>query len=384
MVRPAAPPRALDALGHVTYSGAMALALSRPGDRVTHDPAAPVVLVGGYGTVGRELALLLREHWPELPLTLMGRRPQAGAALARELGAEVAQLDLGSPSALTLRARAVITLVNDAEDRVLRACLESGTPFVDITRWTARVARAAALAAAAGTRAPVVLASGWMGGIVPWVAGTLAREAGGSDAIEVGILYDLADRAGEDAIEYMDRMGIPFEITRDGQTRTVVPLTEPARLLEGGRSHTLLRIDTPEQWTLPLTLAVRTAETRIGFSSELATWGLRALRWSGFFCWARGPRLRGLRRALLRSSGAGGRALVRVRAARAERSAELTLVDARGQARLTALGALRALERALGLDGQPPPAGAAFPELWPGDAARWLRERGVDVRAAGS
>ena len=117
-------------------------------------PEGPVVLVGGYGVVGSEVARMLRARHPALPLVLAGRTPGRGEALAGEVGAEVLAVDLSGPAPLDFSARAVVALVNDPADRLLRACMRAGIPYVDITRWTARVQQALALVAVEPPRAP--------------------------------------------------------------------------------------------------------------------------------------------------------------------------------------------------------------------------------------
>jgi saccharopine dehydrogenase-like NADP-dependent oxidoreductase len=340
-----------------------------------------VVLAGGYGVVGAEVARMLRARHPSLPLVLAGRTPSRGEALAAEVGASLHAMDLSGPSPLDFSARAVVALVNDPVDRLLRACLRAGIPLVDITRWTARVQQALAVVAVEPPRAPVVLASGWMGGVTPLVGAALASELGSASAIDTSILYDPADRAGEDSIEFMDRMHVAFEVTEEGRRRVVEPLTEARRVELAGRRHRVLRLDTPEQLTLPLVLGARTVSTRIGFTDESATIAFQALQGLGLFHLFRGERFRGLRRALLRGSNKGGQAVVRIEVSSPEGSRTLTLVDARGQAHLTAAGATLALERALGLDGDAPPQGVVFPEQTPSPerALAALRSLGVEL-----
>lgn len=350
-------------------------------DALRHAPEGAVVLAGGYGVVGAEAARMLRARHPSLPLVLAGRTPSRGEALAAEVGASLHAMDLSGPSPLGFSARAVVALVNDPQDRLLRACLQAGIPFVDITRWTARVQQALAVAAVEPPRAAVVLASGWMGGLIPLVGAALARELGTASAIDTSILYDLADRAGEDSIEFMDRMHVAFEVMEEGRRRVVEPLTGARKVELAGRPHRVVRLDTPEQLTLPLVLGARTVSTRIGFTDESATLALQALQGLGLFHLLRGERFRGLRRALLRGSGKGGRAVVRIEVSSGEAFRAITLVDARGQAHLTAAGATLALERALGLDGDAPPQGVAFPEQTPSPerALAALRSLGVEL-----
>lgn len=56
--------------------------------------SGPVLIAGGYGLVGGQVAELLRERHPELPLALGGRRPEVAGPLARRLGASAVGLDV--------------------------------------------------------------------------------------------------------------------------------------------------------------------------------------------------------------------------------------------------------------------------------------------------
>jgi saccharopine dehydrogenase-like NADP-dependent oxidoreductase len=335
------------------------------------EPGLPtVLLVGGYGLVGAEVATLLRRRHPGLGLMLGGRRPEGGEALARGLGrAARVRIDVSSPDplreALSLaRPDLVVTVVNDPADRVLLAAVREGLAVVDITRWTARLHRALVALAGENLRAPVVLASGWMAGLASLVAAQAAQRVGGAERIYLDILYGMADRSGPDSIAYMDRLALPFEAMRDGVEVSVLPLTE-GRVsgFAGGRRATTWRLDTPELSTLPASLGASTVETRIAFDSALATFALVAMQRIGLLALLQRPRFTGLRRALLHTSGPGAPAFFRVEAARARSTLRIDVADAKGQAHLTAVGALLSIERALALDGAPPLAARVhFPE----------------------
>ncbi|WP_372411399.1 saccharopine dehydrogenase [Streptomyces luteireticuli] len=348
-------------------------------DDLHHDPDGPVLIVGGYGTVGTELTRLAARSWP---LLLAGRTPGRGRALANEVGAAVRRWDLDAPEPFSAKPRAVVGTVNDPDDRVLRAALRGGVPYVDITRWTARLQRALALTAVTPPTAPVLLSSGWMGGIGSLVAAALADRVGGAAAVEIAVRYDLRDRAGADSVEFMDRLGLDYEVTEGGRRRLVTPLSGAGRVTIGGHRTMVARIDTPEQFTLPLALGADTAVTRIGFSTNTSTAALLALKQTGFFRWGRGDRFRSLRRSLLHSPGEGGTALMRVDV-RGRNGQRRTAVvrDPAGQAHLTAVGALLGLRRVLGEDGAAASAGASFPESVPEPRlVLWaLEEAGVTV-----
>ncbi len=344
----------------------MTYSVGMDNDQLVHDPDGPVLLVGGYGTVGAELARVVAGRWP---LLLVGRSPEKARELCGELGAEARRWDLGDPVPFRASVRAVVGVVNDPDDRVLRATLDGGVPYVDVTRWTSRVQRAAALASlgpdGARASAPVLLSSGWMGGVVPLVAAALAERLGGADRVETAIRYDLADRAGVDSVEFMDRLGIDFEVREGGRAAAVAPLTSTRTLTIGEHRTKVARIDTPEQFTLPLTLGARTVTARIGFSSTASTSVLVALGRVGFFRHARGERWRPVRQRLLYAPGEGGTAALRVEVEGPRGVLSATVTDPGGQARLTAVGALMGLRRVLGADGAPARPGLAFPESHP-------------------
>ncbi|MFE0377704.1 saccharopine dehydrogenase [Streptomyces inhibens] len=348
-------------------------------DDIQLDLTGPVLVVGGYGTVGGELTRLAAPLWP---LLLTGRTPERGRALADEVGASLQRWDLSDPEPFTAKVRAVIGAVNDPDDRVLLAAIRGGVPYVDITRWTARLQRATAVAAVTPPTAPVLLSSSWMGGVTGLVAAALARELGGAAAVEVAIRYDLKDRAGTDSVEFMDRLGLDYEVTEGGQRRMIMPLSGAGTVSIGGHRTKVARIDTPEQFTLPLVLGVDTAITRIGFSANSSTSTLLALKRTGFFRWGRGDRFESMRRSMLYSPGEGGSALLRidVRGRSGERRTA-TVTDPAGQAHLTALGGLLGLRRVLGEDGAEAPRGVVFPEMTPvpQDVVPALEKAGVKV-----
>ncbi|NTW40899.1 MAG: saccharopine dehydrogenase [Cellulomonadaceae bacterium] len=324
---------------------------------LTFDTAGPVLVVGGAGIVGTEILALLRSHRPETDVTVATRSPDRAAAAVERFGAGVAQWDVTEP-APPLTVRAVVSAVNDPHDHILLSCLHGGVPLVDITRWTSRLQQALALTAATAPHAPVVLSSGWAGGVVPRLIALVAHRSGPGSRVEVSIRYDLADRSGPDSVEFLDRLDRHFEV---GGTMHR-PLGEPRRVDIGGQPTLVARIDTPEQFTVPAVLRGVEAVTRIGFSSSATSAGLLGLQRAGVFRLLRADRFTSLRHRLLQSSGDGGPAALAVRGHGPHGEVTATLTDPAGQAHLTAVGALLSLEEAL-----VGPAGVRLPEQAPTD-----------------
>lgn len=350
------------------------------------DTAGPVLIVGGYGTVGTALTRLAAAEWP---LLITGRNPERGSHLTsssvpgeqRKVTVKkvsVQKWDLNQAEPFAAKVRAVISTVNDPHDRVLRAGVTAGIPYVDVTRWTSRVTRALTLATLLRPTAPVSLSSGWMGGVTNIVAAALAQDVGGGDKIDVAIRYDINDQAGADSVDFMDRLGLDFEVRKGGQAAVVRPLTDTRWVDIAGHRTKVARLDTPEQFTMPLTLGAGSVSTRIGFSSNASTTALLAARAVGLFRWGSGARWAPLRRSFLYSPGSGGTAHIRIDVKGPAGTRTAVISDPQGQAHLTALGGLLGLRSVLA-EGTGP--GVTFPESTPDPASRLaeLESHGVTI-----
>ena len=353
-----------------------------------------ILLVGGYGVVGRQVAELLASRNPEVRVLIAGRRLPAAQEVAATLpgaGARRVDLDADDPlAAVDDDIDLVLCAANDNRDRLLRACVARGIALVDITRWTARVRDALQVLPALGAvRAPVVFASSWMAAVPATLAAHHARDLAAVDRIDIDILYALADRAGPNSTEYLDRLATPFEAVVDGQAVWRRPFSVSRRVDfgEGRKARTRL-FDTPDLMPLPAIVGAGTVSARIAFDDPWATGALAALVRSGIWRAISGPRFTGLRRRLLYNPGAGGAHRVRVAvhgrdAAGGDAARRVAIDDPAGQTHLTAVGAVIQGERVLGLRGhEPAAAGVQYAEgVTDGElAARALVDCGVWVR----
>ena len=354
-------------------------------------PEGPVVLLGGSGVVGRALApLLMGSEGVDVVIAARAATRAAAVidAVARENPSDrcITYRPWTRGSALEGVASAVVGLINDPDDSVLDGVVGAGVPFVDVTRWTSRLALTLGRLAVRPPRAPVVLASGWMGGLLPRVVRALVSDRTDVLAVDGAIRYGLADAAGGDSVDYIDRLWIPFEV-RDGTgTRVIEPFVDRRVVVIDGVATRVHRFDTPEQFTLPFALpAVSRVAVRLGFDDNRMGWALGALVRLGLFRALRSDRCTGLRRALLRSPGVehrpAARTAFRVDVQFADGTSTSRTIVSMGQARLTAVGALLALRQV-----RATPAGMVrLPEMEDG-ALLWraLHDVGVDVLDEGA
>ena len=348
----------------------------------------PILLAGGYGLVGRQVAKLIRQQHPDLSLLIAGRNLEKAELLANELGnSQGIQLDVEQPNPLKgEQPSAIVAIVNAPYDYLLLDAVNGGIPYLDVTRWPERLRASITELADKPLQAPVLFASGWMGGIASVIAVAAAQTLAKTERIDISVLFSLKDKSGPNSVEYMDRLAIPFKTMVSGQLKSVLPYTDPHTLtIPNGYTTSVYRYDTPDQMTLPQTTEATTVTARIAFDDAFSTNFLRFLTRSGIWRLISSMRFTALRRSLLYSPGRGASHEIHIAvtgkgADNASQQTIATIVDPQGQTHLTALGALIQLDRLLGLDGAKAPNPAiVYPDTAPqiDHALRLLAQFGV-------
>jgi hypothetical protein len=348
---------------------------------------APLLIVGGYGLVGEQAARLLRNRDPDLPLLLGGRHPERARSAASALGARAVAIDVSRERPLDQlpeRPAAVLAAVSDPHDYLLTDAMRRGIPIADINRaGPAGILDVVVAAARERPMAPVLLSGSWMAGVSALAAAAAVREVGTAQRVDITALASPDDRVGPDSWGFSERMAWPYYPMRDGRRQTTHPLTgvRQARCADRVDRPAAL-VGTLEQTTLPITLGVPTVETRMALQGNTSLYGLIALKRSGALRGLTRPAMRRTRTALLQRPGTGDFAGLTVTAYGPAGPVSVDLLDPRGQAHLSAVGAARAAERVLasGL-----PAGISFPEQSADPQAdlEMLRQAGVLVRLTG-
>jgi hypothetical protein len=352
--------------------------------------AAPLLIVGGYGLVGEQLARLLRSRNPDLPMILAGRNPDRARWLAASIGATTAVVDAASDeplAGLPVRPAAILAAASDPYDRLVADAMRRGIPYADINRaGLASILDVAVAAAREQPTAPVLLSGSWMAGVSALMAAAAVREVGRADRIDITVLASSDDRIGPDSWGFSGRLPWPYYRMRGGKRQPTQPLSElrPVRCADYVERPAAL-VGTLEQATLPVTLGVPTVETRMALQSVPSLYALIGLKRTGALRALARPNLAKVRAALLQRPGTGDFSGITVTARGATRSVTIDLLDPRGQSHLSSVGAARAAERVLGLAGPALPAGVSYPEQWadPANDIAALRQAGVVVRLTG-
>ncbi|MGG4143466.1 saccharopine dehydrogenase NADP-binding domain-containing protein [Paenibacillus algorifonticola] len=332
-----------------------------------------VLIVGGYGEVGRQIAHILLDRHADLEIILGGRSPGKAAAFESER-VHIAVVDTNAEDPLQHAGEhisLIISAVNDLQDKLLLAAVRRKIPFIDVTRWTELFEQASAKLRKVELHAPVVLSSGWMAGTASLFA-MLHADSLDNVAVDIHALYSLRDKAGPDSTAYMDRMSIPFHITEAGRNRLVHPMTDPVKVqFPNGYKAKCYRLDTPDHVTLLKASHIHTASFRISFDSKASTSLLVGLVNSGIWKMISGKRFRSFRQRLLYNPGTGSAHHVLIHLKGQDPNGHpverrIAISDPLGQTHLTALGAAVQAEKLLLMpENEPLAPGVYYPEDLP-------------------
>lgn len=158
----------------------------------------PVLLIGGYGTLGAPLARLLRQRNRDLPLIIAGRNLAKAQALARDIGnASAMILDVGDltgtmpPDSVS----AIGMLVKDETLRITDFAVEHEIPLLCLSSAAFEIGPDVFHGGRAALGAPLILAHHWFAGGATIAALDLAARLAVVEDIEVGLRIDRSDAA---------------------------------------------------------------------------------------------------------------------------------------------------------------------------------------------
>ncbi|MEX0446964.1 saccharopine dehydrogenase [Xenorhabdus sp. SGI246] len=308
-----------------------------------------VLLVGGYGVVGQQVAKILNKYQPDLELIISGRNIDKAQKFSENLiNSKSLFFDIEKPSLPNeLKIDIVLALVNDPDDKLLHFAHQNNIAYVDITRWTERLQVALSKAIVMQNQKPshMIFSSSWMAGIVATFIKDISQSFKSIDSIDMSVLYSLNDKAGPNSIDYMDRLTVPFTVKNNGKYQKVRPFSdERVVLFSDGSHHKVFRIDMPDQFILPLITNAQTIATRIGFDNPKSNQLLSFLVKKGIWKLLSGRRATGLRRKILYNPGQGYKHQIRTDIQGIDKngyskSIYFQLIDSEGQTHLTATGA---------------------------------------------
>jgi hypothetical protein len=158
-----------------------------------------ILIVGGYGLVGSNIARLIRKDYHAIELILAGRNPQNGEALAKELNnAETAyvNLDEGFNFSDYKRVDLIIIAMEDHYNILRETAILNGIACIAVTEVADEISPTAFLGLHKVISAPVVFAGHWQAGVLTLIAKHIAGKFKQVTLVNTAALYDERDPVG--------------------------------------------------------------------------------------------------------------------------------------------------------------------------------------------
>jgi saccharopine dehydrogenase (NAD+, L-lysine forming) len=191
-----------------------------------------ILVVGGYGVVGRRISEHLAARFPGR-VVIAGRNEQRAGTLCRELGHDTRprHADVNEPATLGSALEGVATVIScvaQRERHLLDAAVERGLAYTDLAPKLAFWQGGDGLRARARkTGARVLLGAGLSPGISNMMARRLADILGSVDQIETSILLSLGDEYGPDSLGFvLEELTRPWTVVESGNRRPASAFSE--------------------------------------------------------------------------------------------------------------------------------------------------------------
>ncbi|MCX2483140.1 hypothetical protein [Pedobacter sp. MR2016-24] len=158
-----------------------------------------ILIVGGYGMVGSNIARLIRQADQHIELILAGRNPQNGIALAEELNhSETAYINLKEGFELSQfkKIDLIISAVDDRSNILRETAILNGIACIAVSELGDQISPTAFLGLHKTILAPVVYAGHWQAGILTLMVRQQANKFSQIETIELAGLYDPKDSVG--------------------------------------------------------------------------------------------------------------------------------------------------------------------------------------------
>lgn len=248
-----------------------------------------ILIVGGYGSVGRVIATHLCEQYPD-QVVVAGRSYKKAQAFAAELNHKVMPLELDisatvSEDQFLHDVGTVIMCIDQGNQDFVRSCIQRAITYIDISASYTVLSKIEALdqeARSAGST--VVLSVGLAPGMTNLLTKLCQTKRPDMAIADIYIMLGLGDAHGEAAIRWtLDNIDAEFSITEKGESKRVASFEDGKQTtFPGGVGlRTAYRFNLSDQHVLPRTLGLQSVSTRLCFDSSAVTRLFAALKKTG-------------------------------------------------------------------------------------------------------
>jgi saccharopine dehydrogenase (NAD+, L-lysine-forming) len=230
-----------------------------------------ILIVGGYGVVGRRIAADLARDYPGAVIVAGRNLEQAQAlAISFDTGVRARCVDAHQPASIEAAldgVETVMSCIDQAEPYLLDAAIRRGLAYTDLTpHLMTRRPTDATRESAMRSGARIVLGAG----LAPGISSVLARAAadrldGPVERIESNVLLSVGDEYGSASRAYLlEEISRPYTVKLGGLEQRVLPFTGPKRVAFPPLGHRAAYLfPFSDQVSYPRTLGARTALARL-------------------------------------------------------------------------------------------------------------------------
>jgi len=238
-----------------------------------------ILVVGGYGAVGRTIATTLGNSFPG-QVIVAGRNYQKAEALSAELGQKVLPLALDvsnvSPNDKRLNDVALVVMCLDLDDpQFVAQCIQRGIHYIDISATYEILSKIEQLnTVAVNAGATVILSVGLMPGLSNLLAKHCQSKIPAMRYADIYVLLGMGEAHGEAAIRWtLENINTEFTLkTRDGTKRVSSFSKGKQTILPGGfGKRTAYAFDFSDQHVIPKTLNIDAAASWFCLDSAFVT-----------------------------------------------------------------------------------------------------------------
>jgi len=238
-----------------------------------------ILIVGGYGNVGRMIALELADLFPG-QVIVAGRNYDKATKLAESTGMKVLPMKLDVCNADAVYAlpddiRLVIMCIDLPNAAFVKNCLLRGIHYIDITANYELLCGIESLDSEAREgNATTVVSVGLAPGLTNLLAAHCKSRFEQVECADIFVLLGLGEAHGEAAIRWtIENFNCAFSIQEKGATRVVESFAEGKQTIfpQGINKRTAYRFNFSDQQVIPRTLDIPSASTWLCFDSALMT-----------------------------------------------------------------------------------------------------------------
>lgn len=238
-----------------------------------------ILIVGGYGQVGRSIAERLAPIFPGR-IMIAGRNRSKAKTAAAEIGhgAQGRAVDIFAADAGDALSDVALALVclDQTGAHFVEQCLSRGIHYVDISADHAFLSRVEALDELARTNgATAMLSVGTAPGLTNLLAARAREKMDHLDRVDILLEFGLGDHHGQAAVEWMfDNLDVTYDVRENGSIRRARSFGESIALLLPGqnRRRAAYRFNFSDQHVIGRTLGIPSVSTWVRFEDRFSTW----------------------------------------------------------------------------------------------------------------